>query len=88
MDQTILQTLFLDNQEIPTEIAKFCDTIPEYVQAEREYNRAAKDLLELIGYERYSEFESALTSHLFCETRAYYLFGLGLRREILEGLEG
>lgn len=39
MNQTILQTLFLDNQEIPTEIAKFCETIPEYVRAEREYNQ-------------------------------------------------
>ena len=44
--------------------------------------------MDLIGYERYSEFESALTSHLFCEVRAYYLFGLGLRREILEGIAG
>ena len=58
MNQTILQTLFLDNLEIPAEIAKFCETIPEYVQAEQDYNRA------------------------------YYLFGLELRREILEGIAG
>ena len=57
MDQTILQTLFLDNLEISAEIVKFCNTIPEYVQAEREYNKAAQELMELIGYERYSEFE-------------------------------
>ena len=43
MNQTILQTLFLDNPEIPGEIASFCSSIPEYVQAEREYNRAAQD---------------------------------------------
>ena len=86
MNQTILQTLFLDNLEIPAEIAKFCDTIPEYVQAEQEYNKAAQELMELIGYERYSEFESILNSHLSNEVRAYYLFGLGLRREILAGL--
>lgn len=42
--------------------------------------------MELIGYERYSEFESILNSHLSNEVRAYYLFGLGLRREILAGL--
>lgn len=88
MDQTILQTLFLDNQEIPAEIAKFCNTIPEYVQAEREYDQAVKELLALIGYEKYSRFEEALTSHISCEVRASYLFGLGLRREILEGMAG
>ena len=88
MNQTILQTLFLDNLEIPAEIAKFCETIPEYVQAEREYNRASAELMDLIGFARYSRFEEALTCRLFHETRAYYLFGLGLRREILSGLAG
>ena len=88
MNQTILQTLFLDNLEIPAEIAKFCDTIPEYVQAEREYNRATAELMDNIGYERYSNFESALTARLACEVRAYYLFGLGLRRELLAGMAG
>lgn len=88
MNQSILQTLFLDNPEIPGEIASFCSSIPEYVQAERKYNKVAAELMDLIGYERYSEFESALTSRLSCEMRAYYLFGLGLRREILEGIAG
>ena len=86
MNQSILQTLFLDNPEIPGEIASFCSSIPEYVQAEREYNKAAQELMELIGYERYSEFESVLNSHLSNEVRAHYLFGLGLRRELLTSL--
>lgn len=42
----------------------------------------------LIGFKRYSQFENAMTSHLSYEVRAYYLFGLGLRREVLEGLAG
>ena len=88
MDQTILQTLFLDNLEISAEIVKFCNTIPEYVQAEREYNKAAQELEELIGFERYSRFEAAMNAHLSYEVRACYLFGLGLRREILEGIAG
>ena len=88
MNQSILQTLFLDNPEIPGEIASFCSSIPEYVQAEQEYNRVTAELMDLIGFARYSRFEEALTCHLFHETRAYYLFGLGLRREILSGLAG
>lgn len=88
MNQTILQTLFLDNPEIPGEIAQFCDSLPEYVQAEREYNQAAQELMELIGYEQYARFEEALNWHLTCEIRAHYLFGLGLRRELLQELAG
>ena len=88
MNQTILQTFFLDNPEIPGEIAKFCETLPEYVQAEREYSKAVQELLALIGYERFSRFEEALNNHLSYEVRAHYLFGLGLRRELLAGIAG
>ena len=44
MNQTILQTLFLNNPEIPGEIADFCNSIPEYVQAERECSLAFREL--------------------------------------------
>ena len=44
--------------------------------------------MDLIGYERYARFEEALTLHMSFEHRAYYLFGLGLRREVLKGLAG
>ncbi len=88
MNQTILQTLFLDNPELADKIAEFCDSLPEYVQAERDFQQAAREVEDLIGYERYSRFEAAMTWHLFLENRAYYLFGLGLRREILEGIAG
>lgn len=88
MNRTILQTLFLDNPELPAEIEKFCGAIPEYARAEQEYNRAAEELAGLIGYERYSRFEEALNWRLAAENRAYYLFGLGLRREISAGMAG
>ena len=87
MNQTILQTLFLDNPEIPVEIARFCDSIPEYVQAEREYDRAIQELIELIGFERYSRLENIMNCRLSFEVRASYLFGLGLRKQLLAGLQ-
>jgi len=88
MENTILQTLFLDNPEISGEIARFCDSLPEYVQAERDFQQAVRELEALIGYERYIRFEEAMTWHMFLENRAYYLFGLKLRRDILEGIAG
>lgn len=86
MKHTILQTLFLDNPEIPEEIAKFCKSMPGYAQAEQEYRQAIQELEDLIGFKRYSQFENAMTSHLSYEVRAYYLFGLGLRKQLLDGL--
>lgn len=88
MKQTILQTLFLDNPEIPGEINDFCNNIPEYVQAEQNYNRAVQELIGLIGFERYSQFEDILGWHFALENRAYYLFGLNLRQTILDGIAG
>ena len=88
MNQNILQTLFLDNPEIPGEIAKFCENMPGYARAEQEYRQAIQELEDLIGFKRYSQFENAMTSHLSYEVRAYYLFGLGLRREISAGMAG
>ena len=88
MNPMILQTLFLDNPEIPEEICKFCDSLPEYVQAEREYQQATRELESLIGREQYSRFEEVLNWHMAEENRAYYLFGLGLRQELLKELAG
>lgn len=86
MHNTILQTLFLDNPEISTEISHFCAAVPGYAQAERDFKQAALKLQELIGYEQYSQFEEAMNWHLALENRACYLFGLGLREKLIENL--
>ena len=49
MNNTILQTLFLDNPEIPVEIAHFCKSLPEYIQAEQDYQEAAEEVRRLLG---------------------------------------
>ena len=86
MDRTILYSLFLDNPELPQTVYRFCEAMPDYRQAEQDYRRAADALLGLIGYERYNHFETALSRYWALEERAHYLFGLGLREELLRGL--
>ena len=49
MNNTILQTLFLANPEIPVEIAQFCKSLPEYIQAEQDYQEAAEEVRRLLG---------------------------------------
>ena len=41
-----------------------------------------------MGRQWYFTFEDRLNQYCDWESRAYYLFGLKLRREILEGLQG
>ena len=86
MNQTILQTLFLNNPEIPGEIADFCNSIPEYVQAERECSLAFRELEKILCYDQCSHLEEVVNRQLSLEVRAYYLFGLGLRKQVLSGL--
>ena len=87
MNQQI-KTMFLDNPEIPEQIYRFCQGIPEYVQAREEYLALAQELEEAMGRQWYFTFEDRLNQYWAWENQAYYLFGLNLRREILEGFQG
>ena len=44
MDTKILRSLFLDTPELPYEIYRFCNSLPEYVQARQAYLQAAEAL--------------------------------------------
>ena len=83
----ILNTLFLDNPYLPEQVAAFCKTLPEYREAERAYQAAEQELEDRLGYEvsnRLSEIQFCYMARL---VQAYYLFGLGLRQEVLSALE-
>ena len=83
-----LSALFLDNPVIPEQICQFCQGIPEYVQAREEYYALAQELERTMGRKWYFTFEDRLNQYWAWENRAYYLFGLQLRREVLEALHG
>ena len=69
----LLHSIFFDNPELPEQVCRFCESIPEYV--------------ETMGRQWYFTFEDRLNQYCGWESRAYYLFGLNLRREILEGFQ-
>ena len=82
----ILKTLFLDNPYIPDQVYTFCEQLPEFQEAERDYNAAAAKLRAQLGSAKFDEFEEILNWHLAQYAHAYYLFGLGLRQEVLSAL--
>lgn len=87
---TLLNILFLDNPGVPEQIYTFCSQLPEFQKAERDYELSAAELRARLGDKDYDTFEETLFWYLAQYSRAYYLFGLGLRQEVLEamGAEG
>lgn len=81
----MLKTLLLDNPYIPEQGCAFCNQLPEFREAERAYKDFASALRQRLGGE-YDAFEEVLNWHLAQYAHAYYLFGLGIRQEVLSAL--
>ena len=83
----ILYTLFQDNTELPGKIYEFCKENPEFCQAEREFEAISRQIAEKLGRELYLDFEDAQSWYMAKLVNAYYLFGLGLRQEVILALQ-
>ena len=82
----ILKTLFLDNPYIADQVYAFCNQLPEFRKAEQNYNAFAAKLQTLLSGAEYDAFEETLNWYLARYVHAYYLFGLGVRQEVLSAL--
>ena len=80
----ILATLFLNNPYLPEQVYAFCNQLPEFRKAEQDYSTFAARLRTQLGSAEFDQFEEILNGQLAQYARAYYLFGLGLRQEILQ----
>lgn len=84
---TILNTIFLDNPYIPEQVCAYCKTLPEFREAEQEYRAAEQELENQLGYQAFNRFDEVQSRYMARLVQAYYLFGLGLRQELLSALE-
>lgn len=85
-----IETLFCDNLHIEAEINAFLAQDSKLTQAEQEFYETANEIAQLAGFDLYDLFERRLGAYLSRLSDLYYLFGLGLRQEVLEamGAEG
>lgn len=83
---TILNTIFLDNPYLPEQVCTYCNTLPEFREAEREYRAAEQELENQLGYQAFNRFDEVQSRYMARLVQAYYLFGLGLRQELLSAL--
>ena len=86
MMNTILYSLFEDNPRSPGELNRFCREMPGYLEARQEFDQAADQVIQLVGYRLYARLEEAMNAYQAYEVRAGYFFGLGLRQELLAAL--
>lgn len=80
-----LPSLFL-NDTIDAEIEAFCAGDPELLSRKQQFYAAAQEIAELVGHDLYDAFETSLGAYWSRASDLYYLYGLGLRQEILRAI--
>ena len=82
-----LKSLFMDNPCLAEQVYDFCNARPEFREAERKYQALAGQLRAQLGHEAFDIFDEAQSWYMAKLLNAYYLFGLGLRQEVIEALD-
>ena len=82
-----LKMLFVDNPYIAEQVCTFCNALPEFREAERAFNAISEQIAEKLGNDLYFNFENAQSWYMAKLVNAYYLFGLGLRQEVISALQ-
>ena len=77
-----LPSLFL-NDTIVTEIETFCASDPEFMRTKQEFYKITDQIETLASPDLYDAFEKGLWAYLYRTADLYYLYGLGLRQEVL-----
>ena len=73
----------LKQSEIEEEVSEYFKSMPEYQQANRAYDTVLSQVKEKMGNEFFDQLENHIITYWSLQSYAHYLFGLGLRQEIL-----
>ena len=82
-----IKALFVDNPDLDELIKDFCAQDPEYLTIKNEFYETAHKIRDIIGYDLYDCFEQRFAVYVARANELYYLFGLGLRQEVLSALQ-
>ena len=78
-----IKMLFVDNPEIDEAVKEFYSQDPEYLKIKQEFYETAHAMKRIVGYDLYDQFEQRFAIYVARSCELYYLFGLGLRQEVL-----
>ena len=82
-----IKMLFLDNPEMTEQIEAFCQRDPLFSKVKLEFYETAHEIAQIVGYELYDRFEQRFGLYTARSSDLYYLFGLGLRQEVVSALQ-
>ena len=83
--QDILSNLWC-NDNIHQAAYQLREALPGFAEAQRDYDALAEQIQAAAGYDLYDRDFSQLMRYSAYEPRAYYALGLGLRKELAQGL--
>lgn len=75
--------LILRNDALENQFYAFYKDMPNYKKVNQEYDTMLMQVKEKMGYEFFDQFEERIITYWSLQSYAHYLFGLGLRQEIL-----
>ena len=87
MSETFV-SMFAGNPGLVEQIEAFCARDPAYIQARQAFYETAHQVAERTGFDLYDDFERRFITYMGRAADLYYLFGLGLRQEVLYALAG
>ena len=81
-----ITSLLFDNEILEAEIEAFCANDPKYLQTMQQFEKAAEEIAKHVGHDLYNTFEKSFNMYLYRTADLYYLFGLGLRQDLLQAM--
>lgn len=83
MQDILLKSLWY-NSELSHKVCELSRAMPGYQEAAQAHEALAKQVKDILGFELYDQYTSALMRFSNYETYAWYALGLGLREELVK----
>ena len=82
----VLPPLFLESTTLDAQLEAYCTNAPGYQKLREEFFETMDQIFQRIDFDLYDTFEERFGAYLYRTAELYYLFGLGLRQEVLQTL--
>lgn len=83
MQDIILESLWY-SAKLSHKVSELSRAMPGYQEAAQTYEAIAKQVEDILGFELYDRYTSALMRFSNYEVYAWYALGLGLREELVQ----
>ena len=83
MQDILLKSLWY-NTELSHKVRELSRAMPGYQEAAQAHEAIAKQLEDLLGFELYDQYSTALMRFLDYDAFAWYALGLGVRGELVQ----